>query len=448
MIAKYLVHDKNMSANINMIINGMVLALLILFGTYNPIFALLALIYIGYLLLSSDFEYGLIILIYIMPTAGIFKWTSSATSFFTFIELFYLLLFFMRFKSSINRGIILLVIFGAYILISQIIICSSIDYTTTIKMLSHFILIFCAAEQYNRENNKIIILSYIYGLIASTLISFCDSDVFRISSFISVKSSQIDDMVVNRFAGLYTDPNYYSVNLIIALCALVILYYGREISLLHFSILSTALVVFDGLTASKSAIIMLIIPLILLLLTIIQYRDSGVTLFFLVVAFLLVMLFGFIKIPLFSNVIIRFHHDSNDIDSLFSMRVSIWKDYIDYYINNPLSLFFGHSIQNIVLNKRAPHNTYLDMIYQLGLIGSIYLVGVVSNVFSKAKGYMSRNIYNYSILVVIAIMYFFLSELQYFDLAYHFIMAFYVYNYSTIQRTSQNNSSLSKYIKQ
>ena len=52
-------------------------------GTYNPIFALLALIYIGYLLLSSDFEYGLIILIYIMPTAGIFKWTSSATSFFT-----------------------------------------------------------------------------------------------------------------------------------------------------------------------------------------------------------------------------------------------------------------------------------------------------------------------------------------------------------------------------
>ena len=175
-----------------------------------------------------------------------------------------------------------------------------------------------------------------------------------------------------RFSGLYSDPNYYTVNIIIALCLLINLYNRKEVSLKFTSFLSILLVVFSALTGSKSALLMLAIPMLLFLYTCKKTKHYGV-LFISICAFVICLFLIFTnQITIFSSTIDRIK-GTTSMATLTTGRTSIWGDYLNYFNSHLGMLIIGNGINNVSLNGLMAHNTYIDMLFQMGIIGACLL---------------------------------------------------------------------------
>jgi O-antigen ligase len=74
------------------------------------------------------------------------------------------------------------------------------------------------------------------------------------------------------------------------------------------------------------------------------------------------------------------------------------------------------------------HSTYLDFIYQLGIVGTALYWTTVFQLVKKILRSIKRCPMNYCICIIIAVMYFFLSELLCSDLPFHLALIFMVYN--------------------
>ena len=110
-------------------------------------------------------------------------------------------------------------------------------------------------------------LCYIAGVLTSSLLMYVNLSLFRITEYVSSKTERLVGADVGdnitRFAGLYGDPNYYSVNIIVAMILILCLYRKRKINSIHSIILIVPFVFFAAKTGSKSALLMLIIPALL-----------------------------------------------------------------------------------------------------------------------------------------------------------------------------------------
>ena len=182
------------------------------------------------------------------------------------------------------------------------------------------------------------------------------------------------------------------------------------------------LVVFAGMTLSKSAFLMLILPLMLLLYT--KIKKKNYLLFLcIVIAFALFVIALFSgRIEFFNGILYRFTN-VKDMNSITTGRYNAWQKYLAYLSDNPTVLLLGGGLGANILNGRAAHNTYIDLIYYLGVVGTVLLLVVFSTMIGIKKPTIKPTLLNYSIWLCLATMYFFLSELFYFDWAFHVIIA-------------------------
>ena len=128
------------------------------------------------------------------------------------------------------------------------------------------------------------------------------------------------------------------------------------------------------------------------------------------------------EIELFNGILYRIT-SANDISSLTTGRFDIWINYLSFLFDNLGRFLFGGGLGAEMLNKRVAHNTYIDLLYYLGILGTTLLITVFLTITSPKKNTAKLNLLNYSIWICIGVMYFFLSELFYFDCAFHIVIA-------------------------
>lgn len=87
--------ESKVEYSLNNVIPKIVIAALILFGTNNVVFALAALALCVLFFLKSE-ENKAIEMLFLMPLAPIFKLSSTSSSLFTYLELGFLLLIYVR----------------------------------------------------------------------------------------------------------------------------------------------------------------------------------------------------------------------------------------------------------------------------------------------------------------------------------------------------------------
>ena len=406
------------------------IAFLVLMGTHSTIFSLVAFA-VGccVIILGNQFQ-SLEMILFLAPMATIFKASPDSFAFLTYLELFYVLLYLVRqrFKIGHTEGVVIL--FGVYLLIIQI-FNGDIDFNVTLKMIAALFMLSIATKLNVEGEVKRLFIVFILGVIISSLFANIDNSFFPIKQFVGMKGygTGYGGYIV-RFSGLYRDPNYYSVNIIIALCAIILLYKSRKLSSYIAIIFATLLIAFAVETVSKSAIIMLALPAVMLLYVMFKERRYG--LFFVgVIAIACIIMLAFSnRIPALDNIMRRFMSMDANLDSLTTHRSTLWMSYLSYLSDNISEVIFGRSLMNYTLNGAAPHNTYIDLIYQLGLVGTTFLLMIVKRIFGMRGTYKERSILNYSILSCIVIMYFFLSELQYYDLPFHLILCYFALNFN------------------
>ena len=405
------------------------LALLILFGTYRNVFSLAAFLAMGLMLVFCDKETNLLQIFFVMPLANIFKMSVDAQSFFTIVILAYVVLHLVLPR----KATFIVILFALYVIIGQL-FSGELYLFRAIKFIFNFLFLSSVLNDKVETKDKEIFFSYIIGNLVSSVFGLLDSSYFKIENYIGVEEFGVPEKgeFITRFTGLYTDPNYYTVGIIISLCLAVILFHRKEMHGIFFAVTSGLFIYFLIQTYSKSAIVMLALPFIMLLFTFRKKQNyfaiiASIT--FVVIAAILVFT-G--QIDAFDVVIERFMNSETtegvDINSLTTGRVSLWMMYSEHLLKNISVGLLGSGIGSSVLG-RPSHNTYIDVIYYLGAFGGGLLVAILIAISEQSrKVAIRRNIMNYSVIICIVIMYFFLSELFYFDPPFHIYLAITVLN--------------------
>lgn len=407
-----------------------IISIFIFFGTYNASFSICAFFVLSLLILIKNNVEIIKIFIFIMPLASIFKLGPGGQSFFTYLMLEYVIWNLIKTKGKIKYEILFIIGFGLLEIIIQL-LYGSINITRNIKFITNLIFLFYAMKIEYDKYYKSIFFSYILGIILSSFIACINLSFFRINFYIEQQALSLatgyGDRI--RFSGLYGDCNYYTVNIIIGLCLLVILMHKKDIGKSIFIFLGAVLLHYSIMTYSKSAFLMLIFPIIFIAYSSIKNKKYFFTIIIAILSLLLIVMILMGKFQMFEIVLSRLRN-ADGLNALTTGRFNLWRIYLEYVFSNIGVLFFGRGISSNILYSLAPHNTYIDILYYLGIIVGVIYILLNLKIIKKYSKNIKRNLLNYSVFIVILCMYFFLSEIFYYDSIFHILIATIVYNLS------------------
>ena len=192
-----------------------------------------------------------------MPMANIFKLSPGTQSFFTILLLLYVVLHLVLPR----KATLLVILFAVYVVVGEL-FAGQFNLFRTIKLGCNLLFLSSILNDKVEIRHREIFLSYIIGNIVASVFATMDSNFFKIQSYTGVEAygnPNAGELIV-RFTGLYSDPNYYVVGMIISLCLIVILFHRKELKVFPSLILAIPMVYFLIITYSKSAVMMLTVP--------------------------------------------------------------------------------------------------------------------------------------------------------------------------------------------
>jgi len=77
---------------------------------------------------------------------------------------------------------------------------------------------------------------------------------------------------------------------------------------------------------------------------------------------------------MFDTVLSRFVGATN-MSALTTGRTDLWVNYLRELGDNPMMLLFGNGYTDVTVGGRAAHNTLIQLLYQFGVVGYIFLIG-------------------------------------------------------------------------
>ena len=223
----------------------------------------------------------------------------------------------------------------------------------------------------------------------------------------------------NRFAGLTSDPNYFSVEVILVLACLVQLFFGKKLKLIFYPLFLFFSLI-GLLTFSKSFfiayVVLFIIMIVYMIVKIIKGKNNhrkNLAIFLLCGLLLLS-----IASPLIDIIMDRFTNGSyvsfdetfgSDILNTFTTgRSEIWIMYFKDIFSSPVTALFGHGLggELPITNhgETSAHNFYIECLYCFGIVGTLLIVSLCVYLFIRTSTKQNRQFRNFIPLVAIAIM--------------------------------------------
>lgn len=346
--------------------------------TGNNIFLLIFLLLTSAGILFDRIEYKFEYLLFFISWVYVLKFKYSDFSLFIFLSAIYIficIIYMLIHNSKLEIKFLLsYMLFAAYVITIPLVGGSSL--TTVLGFLLNYTLLFFAVSFV--KNNRLFgryIRMYALGLLLSSFIRLISYKIPDLNQYF-ISMTEIYTLIVGgklniRFAGADIDPNYYSIQILLAIsCLLVSIYYDKErknISVLLCMMLS----VLGFLSLSK---MYLIVFLFLVILALISFSRNNIkvgikfTLSILlcggVVAF-----FAFDY--LYSSYFQRFVGSGQGFAGLTTGRSEIWQMFLSDITIDMRVLILGVGYGAVSLNDTMAHNSYLTGLYYMGIIGTI-----------------------------------------------------------------------------
>lgn len=193
-----------------------------------------------------------------------------------------------------------------------------------------------------------------------------------------------------RFMALFTNPNTLAM-----VCEIVLAILGYYIVAHKYNVKDvTTFILVAGIglfTASKTYLILLAVILICLLIFNAKHVSkqgwiliSGI--------FVAGIVFAIIKFDSILLMVKRFiltdvsgMSSHQFLNILTTSRYDLWLGYLGYLIENPLALFLGRGLGAPKIGRLSGHNMYLNILYQMGIIGFALIITVVVFMLLDAK---------------------------------------------------------------
>lgn len=253
--------------------------------------------------------------------------------------------------------------------------------TTLITMASGILLLY-----YLRQENislKTVIFAFTAGICMASCLAMLRQNLPVINGFIReavLKTGQSE--YATRFAGLTGNPNYFTMDVIMVQAALIVLMHREKKQTLYL-ICFGILTVFGFMSVSQSYLLAWILLVFLWFLLSLQKGISSVVRFFFIGILMLAVIavFAFDYIELF---VFRITQGVQGGASDFTTgRTDIWRDYLETLMSNVKMLIFGVGNSDFESIKKNTHNTYLEWIFHLGLVGTTLLLSGVRVAMGK-----------------------------------------------------------------
>lgn len=192
---------------------------------------------------------------------------------------------------------------------------------------------------------------------------------------------------ISRFKALFDNTNTLA-SVCEALLGFLILLFIKE-KRWYDGVLIIMVALLGCLTFSKTYFIILAILVVLMFCFFIKShpKQTLITLgvgLFLIIGVCLVM-------PKAVNYLVdRFAGlDSPDFKTFMNKittgRYTLWTDYIDHMLQHPLGLLFGFGLGARRASFSSPHNLFISMIYQLGIVGTALFITTIMMILKKKE---------------------------------------------------------------
>lgn len=226
-----------------------------------------------------------------------------------------------------------------------------------------------------------ILIWYSLGIITAAVIALFADNIPNLSMY-----TRPDHMMVygvNRFTGLYRNPNYYTYDISVSISAMLMLLAMRKRFSFLYVLITLALLGVGAMSISLSFIISILIAFALFLLHTINSRRglyvAGAFSSSALIALILIWQSGPMN-ALWTRITALDIANSN-MSSLTTNRTDIWQSFSQALLNDVEVLLAGAGLH---ATSSSAHNLYLEIVYYFGLLGAILFIVWFVSVFRKA----------------------------------------------------------------
>lgn len=384
------------------------------------------------LLLKNDALFRF--LLFAFPFAVAFKMDPDSSSFFTYMEFLALFLMIIR----LRRISLVVVVPMGILLVTVILGMQSFGaIVDVVKLVAGLLILYYFTEEYQKVDMIKYFSFFIAGMVSS---SFLGAFKLHIPRLLDMYYGEIDyvnvgSKTVMRFEGIFNDPNYFSVAAMfcVVVCLLTLLsrtykgnknnkyiWIGSAVGFVLFSILGLA-------TISKSFFLLYIVSCALIIWS--AYKDSPLMkqlnpkTMMMVGAIIIITVVVIDPFGLISSIISRLTSSN-----LLTGRGVIWADYWKAITQSAGSVFFGNGIDAALVNGRAAHNSYIESVYYLGLIGLLLYIAAFAVILLNKHRPFKRKVVNYIGALVLMMAFAFLCSMNRTEIKYYLMICYIIYN--------------------
>lgn len=322
-------------------------------------------------LLFFSLNDAIVLLVALVPFANVFKISTASTSLFTVAEMFLVLLLVLKIKKIKASIFISVLLLAAYMLSFSV---ANMNLLLIVKISIGFLLTYYSMQILSKNDVKNITYLLSFGIIIMMVLTLNARYLgyvipyYEDLNYLVTSSGVLTDTV--RASGFLGDPNYCAVMIVIALSMLSLLYYYKYIGNL-FWLLFVTIAILGFFTYSKSYFLCLSALILFLFLAVLLPMHKGFAVFGILALAVVIFMIVNGRFEVVNALLERF----KDSD-VTTGRSDLNSNYLQYIFNDFYVLLFGKGISanHIAEFGHIVHNSYIELLYRMGLIGSaLYL---------------------------------------------------------------------------
>ncbi len=319
------------------------------------------------LFIVSNSGHCISFLFFLLPFATILKQDVSGMSFFT--VLFFLVI--LKLTIKLHKISAWLIVFLAVLSLYCLAFSGFGELPTIITMVSGILLLYYLRNEKLDTDINITVIVYSIGIVLSSTLALLKDSLPTIELFVNESMLKLNGTeYASRFSGLHGNPNYYTLDVTIAMAAIVVLLYNNRNTKIH-TIFLVILSVFGLMSISKSFLLAFVLLMICWLVVSVKQGVRKAIKFIIVIAVGAMVVYYFAHDYINAYMYRLMEDSAGTLDSITTGRSYIWVGYIGEIMSNIRIFFFGNGLKTISEEiGMATHNTYIEFLYSLGIFGT------------------------------------------------------------------------------
>jgi hypothetical protein len=374
---------KSQVSNLGIYLTFFLISISIIIGVTYEIFMVFGIISVFFLILFYRINKSVSLIFFLLPFSNIIKLGIFGS--FSILNIFIILLLFksfyivkknsIRFQSSL---IIIILLFFFIIFINGGFFLETIKFSLFIL----FMVLYLLSTSINSDTKVLLVSSYSLGIIISSFFYYIFLNLIDFSMYVDSVTTSVGELSFIRFSGFTSSPNYYSLDVNIAMASLSVLFIQKFLSGFKYCLYLLPLVIFGILSGSKSFFITGIFIMIIVYIYVLKTMNTK-NVFFITFG-LFFFIFLILSLNVFTPILRRISYDLSDLsdlNQLLTNRDVIFIDYFNFLKSNPIVIIFGVGLGNQLLNQTGSHNFYIELIYHFGIIGTLFIFIIIINIY-------------------------------------------------------------------